>query len=219
MQTNPRKSCIHLLPKIPVVRVCRAEVVFMIDHSSEKNLQRIETAGAADMPQSGCSQPSILVEHPLNLPDVVRSCQCEHRQYARLLWRQGVSDDKAEFIVAILGTARHQAVSHPARSHNDNTLLARLDQSRLYSGVRHGSLARTGKDNRLRPGCYERIDGDAVHVDVPIDDIDLWQHISAGYVEFRFDRVFARRDAVEMRNAIAHIPHEAEFPISESVRV
>ena len=79
MQTNPRKSCIHLLPKMPVVRVCRAEVVFMIDHSSENNLQRIETAGAADMLHSGCSQPSILVEHPLNLPDVVRSRQRKHR--------------------------------------------------------------------------------------------------------------------------------------------
>lgn len=122
----------------------------------------------------------------------MRSRQCEHRQYARLLWRQRVSDDKAEFIIAILGTARHQAVSHPARSDNDNTLLARLDQSRLYSGVCHGSLARTGKDNRLGPGCHERFDGDAVHVDVPIYDIDLWQHISARYVKFRFDRVWLR---------------------------
>src|ERR1700722_17945355 len=35
MQISPRVSCIHLLPKNPVVRVDCAKAIFMIDHSLE----------------------------------------------------------------------------------------------------------------------------------------------------------------------------------------
>ena len=95
---------------------------------------------------------SVCVEHPLNLLRVARLRESQHEQDARLLRIERVRYHEVLLVVVRLAIARDDAVAHPARAHDDDAFLARLDQRRLDGRSRQAAVADAGVDEGFRPG-------------------------------------------------------------------